>query len=125
MSVNVIKLSRLLELPVEAEDGTALGHVHDVRVRRVDGRYEVEGLIVGSRGLLVRLGWRRARDPAPLSSHDVLAWSDVVAVESFMSVHRTRRPHIDTFRQISLRQFARGVKYPDTSTMTWVWSVWL
>jgi len=75
MSAGVIKLSRLLELRVEAEDGTPVGRVHDVRVRRVDGRYEVEGLIVGPRGLLVRLGWRRARQ------RDVLAWKDVMAVD--------------------------------------------
>ena len=81
MSVTVIKLSRLLELHVEAEDGTSLGHVHDVRVRRVDGRYVVEGLIVGPRGLLVRLGWRRARGRAPLSPTDVVRWQDVVALE--------------------------------------------
>lgn len=75
MSAGVIKLSRLLELRVEAEDGMPLGRVHDVRVRRVDGRYEVEGLIVGPRGLLARLGWRRARQ------RDVLAWKDVMAVD--------------------------------------------
>ena len=83
MTSDVLKLSKLLELRVEDEDGRALGHVHDVRVRRrPDGPgYRVDGLIVGPRGLLVRLGWRRARDPAPLSPHDVLPWDSVVAIE--------------------------------------------
>jgi len=88
MSANVVTLSHLLELRVEDEDGNSLGRVHDVRVRRVGTRsaaaqaqYEVEGLIVGRRGVLVRLGWRRAYDPAPLSPREVLRWTDVLAIE--------------------------------------------
>jgi sporulation protein YlmC with PRC-barrel domain len=81
MSTNVIKLSRLLELPVTDEDGRSLGHVHDVRVKRAGDTFHVEGLIVGSRGLLVRLGWRRSRAPEPLSPHDVVPWTAVIAIE--------------------------------------------
>jgi sporulation protein YlmC with PRC-barrel domain len=82
MSVDVIKLSHLLELEVQDEDGRSLGHVHDVRVQRGgDGEYVVEGLITGRRGLFVRLGARRARDPAPVSPHDALPWKDVLAIE--------------------------------------------
>jgi hypothetical protein len=43
MSAGVVKLSRLLELPVEDQDGRSLSHVHDVRVRRTDaGGYRVK-----------------------------------------------------------------------------------
>jgi sporulation protein YlmC with PRC-barrel domain len=93
MSVSVLKLSKLLELRVEDEDGRSLGHVHDVRVRRTAdmSTYRVEGLIVGRRGLLVRLGWRHARDPAPLSPHDVLPWDHVVAIEPERLVVRRSR----------------------------------
>jgi hypothetical protein len=38
-------------------------------------------LIVGPRGLLVRLGWRRAHRPAPVAPHDALPWEDVLAIE--------------------------------------------
>ncbi len=91
MSTDVVKLSRLLELPVEDQHGRSLGHVHDVRVRRTEtGGYRVEGLIVGPRGLLVRLGWRRARWPAPVAPHDAVPWEDVLAIEAGRLVVRTR-----------------------------------
>jgi sporulation protein YlmC with PRC-barrel domain len=79
--MSVVRLSRLLELRVEDEDGRSLGHVHDVRVHRVNGAYRVEGLIVGPRGLLIRLGWHRAKDPAPLAPYDTIPWERVLAIE--------------------------------------------
>jgi sporulation protein YlmC with PRC-barrel domain len=82
MSVQVLKLSRLLELPVEDENGRPLGRIHDVRVKRTSDAYEVAGLIIGPRGTLVRLGWRRARGPAPLAPQDAVPWDRVVAIES-------------------------------------------
>jgi hypothetical protein len=89
MSTTVVKLSHLLDLRVEDQDGRSLGHVHDVRVRRVTsgepGRpptYQVDELIVGTRGLRVRLGWRRARGPDAVSPGDVVGWDDVLAIES-------------------------------------------
>jgi len=82
MTPNAFKLSDLLELHVEDEDGRSLGHVHDVRVHRDGDEAQVEGLIIGRRGLFVRLGWRRGRDPAPVSPHDSLPWDDVLAIEA-------------------------------------------
>ena len=95
MSTNVIKLSHLLELNVEDERGRSLGRVHDVRVRRSADRaaaYRVEGLIIRRRGVLVRLGWRRARKPAPLSPNDLLPWNHVVAIEADRLVVRPSLP---------------------------------
>jgi sporulation protein YlmC with PRC-barrel domain len=95
MSTNVVRLSHLLELDVEDERGRSLGRVHDVRVRRSADRaagYRVEGLIIRGRGVLVRLGWRRARNPAPLSPDDLLPWDHVVAIEADRLVVRLSSP---------------------------------
>jgi len=98
MSPTVVKLSHLLELPVEDERGRALGHVHDVRVRRVGGEpgadaasYEIEALIVGRRGLRARFGWARGRALDRAGPADALAWDDVLALEPDRLVVR-RRP---------------------------------
>ena len=95
--MNVLKLSTLLELRVEDQDGHVLGHVHDVRVQRGSGAgptepptYRVDGLIVGRRGLGVRLGWRRARGRAPVPGDDVVRWDDVLAIEPERLVVRGR-----------------------------------
>jgi len=88
MTTTVVKLSDLLGLHVEDEDGRALGHVHDVRVRRItvaepaqSPRYQVDSVIVGPRGLRVRLGWGRSREPDEVAPDALLAWDDVVAIE--------------------------------------------
>jgi sporulation protein YlmC with PRC-barrel domain len=60
--MTVRKLSQLQGLPVCAADGRRLGHVHDVRVTRAQGRYRVAALVIGGRGLLVRLGIARTAD---------------------------------------------------------------
>ena len=98
MSPTVVKLSHLLELPVEDENGRALGHVHDVRVRRVGSEpgadaasYEIDALIVGRRGLRARFGWARARGLDLAGPGDALAWEDVLAVEPDRLVVRRRR----------------------------------
>ena len=84
-----VTLAQLLHAQVVDEDGRAFGRVHDVRVVR-DGepaeagqapRYRVEGLIVGRRGLHVRLGLSRARRPEPLRTSEPLHWKDVVALQ--------------------------------------------
>jgi hypothetical protein len=84
-----LTLAQLLHAQVVDEDGRSLGRVHDVRAVRDDAgdvvgrapRYRVEGLIVGRRGLRVRLGLRRARSPEPLRPSEPLRWEDVVDVE--------------------------------------------
>jgi sporulation protein YlmC with PRC-barrel domain len=91
MSTDVIKLSHLLELAVQDKSGRSLGHVHDVRVHRAGEDYVVDGLIIGRRGLFVRLGWRRARDPASVSPRDILSWGDVLAIEDDRLIVRNAR----------------------------------
>ena len=88
MSISVLRLSHLLELRVEDEHGRALGHVHDVRVRQVSGStatgpptYHVDSLIIGRRGVGVRLGWRRDRFNDSSPPGDVVAWDDVLSID--------------------------------------------
>ena len=88
MTTTVVKLSDLLGLQVEDEDGRALGHVHDIRVRRTTiaepgrpPRYQVDSVLVGPRGLRVRLGWGRSCEPNEVATDALLAWDDVVAIE--------------------------------------------
>jgi sporulation protein YlmC with PRC-barrel domain len=89
----VILLSDLLGSVVADDAGTTLGHVHDVRVRRAGDRYEVEGLVVGPRGLAVRLGMHKADEEEPLRSGDLIRWEDVTAVEDGrVVVSSARRP---------------------------------
>jgi hypothetical protein len=87
MKTTVLKLSALLGATVVDEGGTTLGRVHDVRVRRAapagpaaPPAYEVEGLIVGRRGRLARLGALAARRDEQAQPADVLPWSRVVEV---------------------------------------------
>jgi hypothetical protein len=98
MTTTVVKLSQLLGLPVEDEDGRALGHLHDIRVRQITigeptraPRYQADSLIVGPRGLRVRLGWGRSRKPDEVAPDALLAWKDVVAIEPDRLV--VRRAH--------------------------------
>jgi sporulation protein YlmC with PRC-barrel domain len=82
--MSVRKLSSLLERPVVDESGRKLGRVHDVRV---DSDCQVEALVIGSRGLLVRLG--ATRDSLP--GRDAVAWADVVEVTDDRIVVRDAR----------------------------------
>ena len=59
----VFKLSALLEAKVRDEGGRKLGKVHDVRVRRAGEGYEIEGLVVGKRGLLCHVLVALAGEP--------------------------------------------------------------
>jgi hypothetical protein len=84
-----ITLAHLLHAEVVDESGRRLGRVHDVRViRDADPAeadqapgYRVEGLIIGRRGLRVRLGLRTARSPEPLRASEPLPWEEVIAFE--------------------------------------------
>jgi hypothetical protein len=87
MTATVLKLSALLGATVVDDGGVTLGRVHDVRVRRVapagpaaPPAYEVEGLIVGRRGLLARFGALAARHDEQAQPANVLPWSRVVEV---------------------------------------------
>jgi hypothetical protein len=101
MSVTALKLSSLLGAHAVDERGRSIGRVHDVRVRRVAPGgpaaapvYEVEGLVLGARGVLARLGalGSRRAQAQPIAA---LPWRDVVAVEPGRVVVR-ERPELDS-----------------------------
>jgi hypothetical protein len=93
-----MRLSELLDAPVEDADGVAIGSVRDVRLVEdgplVDGfghALRVEGVLVGRRWQGIRLGFERAEvtGPWPLTSlfrrlegrARFYAWEDVAAWE--------------------------------------------
>ena len=68
--MSVRKLSELQGLLVCTADGRRLGHVHDVRVEGC----RVTELVIGPRGLLVRLGVTR--------SAETVAWDRVTEIDA-------------------------------------------
>ena len=80
-------VSELLEARIETTEGETLGHVHDVRVRRLQRRssegheLRVVGLVTGSRGIRERIGLDTARQAAPIADRDVIEWERVVEVD--------------------------------------------
>lgn len=80
-------VSELLEARIETTEGEDLGHVHDVRVRRLQRRssegheLRVIGLVSGSRGIKERVGFDTARHTAPIAGRDVIEWERVVEVD--------------------------------------------
>ena len=80
-------LSDLLEARVVSEGGEALGHVHDVRVRRLRRRspeghsLRVVGLVVGGRGIRERLGLDVGRGGKPIADRELIEWERVVSVD--------------------------------------------
>jgi sporulation protein YlmC with PRC-barrel domain len=82
-----MRISDLLEARLVTEDGEKLGHVHDVRVRRLERRttegYEMRllGLVTGKRGIRERLGVDTGRTAGPTVERDFIPWEDVVEVD--------------------------------------------
>jgi len=80
-------VSELLEARIETTEGEKLGHVHDVRVRRLERRssegneLRVVGLVTGSRGIRERIGFDTARRAAPIAGRDVIEWERVVEID--------------------------------------------
>jgi len=93
-----LRLTDLLDREVEDEDGKPIGRIFDVRLLQ-DGPYvagfgaalRVDGLVVGSTAIGVRLGFHRPQVKGPWPIKPVLAalarksrhipWDDVVAWE--------------------------------------------
>jgi hypothetical protein len=82
-----MRLSSLLAAEVRTEEGKGLGHVHDVRVRRLGRRspegygLRVVGLVVGSRGIRERIGLDTARSDAAVVDRELIAWDRVVEID--------------------------------------------
>jgi hypothetical protein len=94
----MMRLSDLMGCRVFTESGRELGRLHEVRVRRRnpgDGGHTqlgwiVDGIVVGKRGMLERLGVRGAQSSAPTLDLDVIPWGDLVALEEGRAVVRDR-----------------------------------
>lgn len=105
-----MRLSDLLALDAVTEDGTNLGHVHDVRFRAATDNplgWTLDSLIVGPTSFSVRLGYARGVVDGPwllrvlfkwLTRHGRrIPWSAVVSLdEDHVVVAGTRRdfPHV-------------------------------
>ena len=82
-----MRLSSLLAAEVVTGDGDSLGHVHDVRVRRLGHRnpdgfqFRVIGLVIGSRGIRERIGLDTAGSDAETLDRDFVPWEDVVEID--------------------------------------------
>lgn len=77
----MMRLSDLLGAVVQTENGRRLGHVHDVRVERVQSELEwrVKGIVVGGRkGLIERVGLKAALRKDPISTANLVDWQHVV-----------------------------------------------
>ena len=77
----MIRLSDLLGQRVVAENGSQLGHVYDVRVRRQGDDWQVSGVVIGSRGVAERLGLRTGRRAEPLLSDGLIPWDAVLRID--------------------------------------------
>lgn len=76
----MIALSDLLGAEVRSRRGETLGRVRDVHVRlTAEGTWEVDRLMLGRRGLAVRLGIPTAR---PATDANSVPWTDVRSVQA-------------------------------------------
>jgi len=89
-----MRVSALLGYHIISDEGRRIGHVFDVRVkrrsgssrRRADQQWQVEGLVVGERGFLDRIGVLTASEGPPRLNHDLLPWERVLEIDD---AHRT------------------------------------
>jgi sporulation protein YlmC with PRC-barrel domain len=81
-------LSDLLGAEVRDEHEARLGHVHDVRVQRLQRRtgeghrLKVVGLVIGGRGIRERLGLDAGRTERPIVDRELIEWEQVLAIEA-------------------------------------------
>jgi sporulation protein YlmC with PRC-barrel domain len=74
----MIYASELLGSEVHTESGERLGRVHDLRAHEDGDGWLLMGLVVGSGGLLTRLG---TGDDEPVREREVIAWEAVIALD--------------------------------------------
>jgi sporulation protein YlmC with PRC-barrel domain len=86
----VICASDLIGCQVESESGKRLGRVHDLRAREIDGGWELIGLVVGRRGIVVRLIGDSGGDP--LVRGEVISWEAVAGLEEGLVIVRAGHP---------------------------------
>jgi sporulation protein YlmC with PRC-barrel domain len=76
-----MRLSELLGQDVRTESGEKLGRVRDVRGELTSRSLKITGLVVGSFGLLERLGLGAPQSRARIRTHDLVSWSAVVRAD--------------------------------------------
>ena len=76
-----MRLSELLGTPVRTESGDSLGRVHDVRAELTTRSVTVTGLVVGTLGLLDRVGLAAPEAQHRIRTKDVVPWSAVVRAD--------------------------------------------
>jgi sporulation protein YlmC with PRC-barrel domain len=76
-----VRFSELVGLEVRTESGEELGRVHDVRGELTPRTLRVTGLVVGTWGLLERLGIGAPHAGERIRSQDVVPWSAVVRAD--------------------------------------------
>ena len=77
-----MRFSHILGADVTTESGFALGRVHDLRADRTARTLKITGLVVGTAGLLERLGIGAPESGARIQTRDVVPWSAVVRADS-------------------------------------------
>lgn len=82
----------MLGLAVQTESGERLGHVHDVRAELSPRTLKITGLVVGTVGLLERLGLGAPRRREPVRGDDVIPWHRVVRADRRGIVVRDESP---------------------------------
>jgi sporulation protein YlmC with PRC-barrel domain len=74
----VIRASDLIGCAVQTESGRRLGSVHDLRASATDGRWQLDGLLVGRYGMIARL---TGSGPDPVVRGNVIPWEAVSALD--------------------------------------------
>jgi sporulation protein YlmC with PRC-barrel domain len=76
-----MRFSHILGADVTTESGHVLGRVHDLRADRTARTLKITGLVVGTAGLLERLGIGAPESGARIRTRDVVPWSAVVRAD--------------------------------------------
>ncbi len=74
-----MRVSDLLGVEVCTQSGDRLGHVRDLRGRLVGRSLEVTGLLVGTRGMLARLGLGVSKHRGVVGGSGLVPWASVVS----------------------------------------------
>ena len=85
----MIRATDMLGSQVQTVAGVKLGRVRDLRVVRAAGGpspWRLEGLVIGRRAILERLGITGARRPEPIIGGDLIGWTSVKSVEEGLVV---------------------------------------
>ena len=84
-----MRATDLLGSDVRTVSGMNLGRVYDLRVVRATGGpspWKLDGLVVGKRAILERLGITGAKRAEPIIGGDCVKWTSIVRVEDGLVV---------------------------------------